>query len=1321
MGRGRPKGSTNSSGHSAGGRRPGSGPKVKNPAKAEVLGKRKGPQTNNEKTTSSSQQRKPTPEPSQSRSPSPSTTDPEVSDHDRESSQKLGLEPVPQTITPVNYHPLFRKQISAQVASQSTATPTEPRLPHVPVIIPEDLDNPNNASIPSDLVDSSKAAAHDSNISTTRANGTNSPDPEDTPVPEGVVKQFLENTRKAVEKQIDLHGQPDCYRVNQTFWITPPNRWFALQKPKSTSTAVGPELLYHPRVFVWVPDTLLPADFVFRCPTCGSGTLGKSVFSSFSDKNGFAGFSPSRWYLNQIYMDYMGHVKPHQDQAMAAVSATLVRWDRSYKAIKYIARLDGVRVFGSLWTMTNEHEQVRQMLFTPTDHLYHIEQPLRDVVRSLHEHGHEPISFLWTDNVAADRQFAERVIPTLRVGVNSDSTTSSIALPPATIPNDLNVHLASSLHLIDLACSSIMSNVGDETTDQKIVVGFSIEWDWQASKAGHFPAAMMQISLNTSVNLLQIYHIQKPEHVPESLKALLLSKRVLKVGYHVQGNLDLLSLLWELRSSPEQKINSKATGWIDLGALAKSKGLIPHAAVSFRQISEAILRRNLDDQQDVRCSDWCRPDISDDQRQYAVRNAWVSLAIYKAIVDRPPAGARLAQIGLPGKKVTVRNGDMSVAHGFFAVQPTKIAVTESDPDTKYITISRTRRAVITIQEILTPSFICHYHDRALEDMGRPPFDIAVDLNSLIAREEYTIHPLPPVHNSENSTAMDVDSEAEGLEAPISESHDSPLMDSEPEDFESESESDQSDAEFPAALDSEDFAQNTVMDVDEFNDPETDALISAYEDPLDAPPHANHPLIQPSDDSAPKPTRTFQDVWHLMGRVTKKIEKRHSLGKQFARWLRDAMLIPDKIDKAQVEAVLKRSGIIWNQAVRSRPDWVWARVRRYIPPPDVLEPILKKLFKTHADLRCSQHKIRLFEEGTHHAAEALLSDVRKGWVSDPAGVALYNKLRIDGNGLTVWHCDRGSNSLEGGVHRPVRDRFGSLGASVEMSVALLSDFCYRKNVESGSRHKEGVEYNGHYDPWIEDDIDIVYQSLPFDTPRKTRPGYVNVSLFKPTHESFILTKLPQDVCDEYDIPRNPETTSNSGLVPSLPLVDLSGARTNRYKFLASAQNIKFALTPIHTNQEYALFNKALRTGGPFAAANGKPDFKKMALWWSSKVNGNNVFYKMKEHLQSHFKTWNAVRVEMTTLQLTENDREEFMEVIQSEGHTSLVLDESYSPVRACSAEAHAEAATAGGGRVPWWKCGKMVSVSAAALTGSLLSAHMPECTFTRAWDNLVFSI
>ncbi|KAJ6595714.1 hypothetical protein DFH09DRAFT_1072657 [Mycena vulgaris] len=249
----------------------------------------------------------------------------------------------------------------------------------------------------------------------------------------------------------------------------------------------------------------------------------------------------------------------------------------------------------------------------------------------------------------------------------------------------------------------------------------------------------------------------------------------------------------------------------------------------------------------------------------------------------------------------------------------------------------------------------------------------------------------------------------------------------------------------------------------------------------------------------------------------------------------------------------------------------SRKRRFILPPDVLEPVLVTLFKPHADLKCHRKK---FNAECHKAAALMIGDVRKGWVS---GVALYNILRTNEKAFQYTTASE-----------PIRLTQWYFRA-VEMTVALLSDFCYRKNVESGSQHRDEVVYDGHYDPWIEDDIDIVYQSVPFDSPRQTLPGYINVSLFKPTEERFIISELPQKIRDDYNIPPHDHPILNQHILQR-PLVDLSGARTDRYTHLSTAQNTKFALVPIHTNEEYRLFNReALK----FIPADGQPDFKGMA--------------------------------------------------------------------------------------------------------------------------------
>ncbi|KAJ7829618.1 hypothetical protein B0H13DRAFT_2679789 [Mycena leptocephala] len=568
-----------------------------------------------------------------------------------------------------------------------SAQPTLRHVPNIPELIPPEITPEAITPNPLDFL-SHSASPVDSDIS---LDDVGDQPAEDTPNPGGAVENYLDRRLKEIMHQTRGNSRPQCYK-DGTFWIRPPNNWFILDdsykcpnafkvtspgtcessnapnspnardanSPRDATDSSGPEGLYYPPIFVWLPTLLVPPDFNINCVFCGkdimtdsgwnsnpvarrvvdldscyyiltrrvkcrkncqkscnlynakvleqfppllrnqfpaflthrSGidkrlmTLIRSTiaqgltpntwervlrelhirnhdlshrdylnalkahapqtlpsqltpFSSFSDKEGYAGFSPSRWYISKVYVEYMSYIKPHHDQAMSAVPLTIGKMDQSYKVIKYLARMEGNRVFGSLWTITNEFEQIRQMILTPTRHLTHVERPLRDIMKSLHKHGHQPISLLWTDNVRADHQFVERVVPTLRVNVDHETTDGGRKYQLAAVPDTLKIRLASSISLIDESCRSILSDLEQANTDTKAFVGFSIEWDWQASKAGHFPAALMQIAISDFVYLFQIYHICRPNLVPESLKILLFSKQVIKVGHHVQGNLDI--------------------------------------------------------------------------------------------------------------------------------------------------------------------------------------------------------------------------------------------------------------------------------------------------------------------------------------------------------------------------------------------------------------------------------------------------------------------------------------------------------------------------------------------------------------------------------------------------------------------------------------------------------------------------------------------------------------------------------------------------------------------------------------------------------------
>jgi hypothetical protein len=116
-------------------------------------------------------------------------------------------------------------------------------------------------------------------------------------------------------------------------------------------------------------------------------------FSEFKDKDGYAGFYPSCWYINNVYMDYMEHIRPILDQCMAALTGYVIKWDHSFKLSKYLMKLDGVVTFAALFTLVNEIEQIRYQAFVPTKSLSHIQAGLEAMVKSLKDHGlAEPVS-----------------------------------------------------------------------------------------------------------------------------------------------------------------------------------------------------------------------------------------------------------------------------------------------------------------------------------------------------------------------------------------------------------------------------------------------------------------------------------------------------------------------------------------------------------------------------------------------------------------------------------------------------------------------------------------------------------------------------------------------------------------------------------------------------------------------------------------------------------------------------------------------------------------------------------------------------------------
>ena len=99
---------------------------------------------------------------------------------------------------------------------------------------------------------------------------------------------------------------------------------------------------------------------------------------------------------------------------------------------------------------------------------------------------------------------------------------------------------------------------------------------------------------------------------------------------------------------------------------------------------------------------------------------------------------------------------------------------------------------------------------------------------------------------------------------------------------------------------------------------------------------------------------------------------------------------------------------------------------------------------------------------------------------------------------------------------------------------------------------------------------------------------------------------------------------------LHLSKLKAKQKDVYAYLANAQHTKFAVTPIHTAEEFKLFHQSVSVGGEFSVPNSKPNFDLMAAWWSSKADRITIFYKLHEHLANHYKTWLEQRKEIESM-------------------------------------------------------------------------------------------
>ncbi|KNZ75180.1 hypothetical protein J132_04665 [Termitomyces sp. J132] len=809
-------------------------------------------------------------------------------------------------------------------------------------------------------------------------------------------------------------------------------------------------------------------------------------FLSFEDQsdNGFHGFTPSGQWLRDVYDDVMEGHRDTLNQHTAMLPGRVCAIDHSHKIAKHVFKVNGVSIFTALLTVTNENGEICVCLFVATKSHSQYAEVLRNMSRDLTLYGHSQPELFYTDNMQ-DKGMLEHIFTSLLDKVTPIEKYSH--LPNFSLPHSCTPQILNSASEINNAIRGILNDLPTPSESQlggKIVVGFDSEWNMDTSPSGHIvghgPPAVVQIAYKNQVFILQIGEMLSRKKLPYELLNFLKDHRL---AIAAGEDLDTFQ------------------GGLDLASFAKQRLLITNARISLAELTAVILGKCLSKNQTERISsNWSDQELTADQTQYAACDAYACLCLFHKISESPePTPLSLTSkltesIGQPVLIMTTDNKKIA-ARGTISK-----AIIHSSFDNINFTPTR---IVVSVHEVNIPATIMTQHRRQpLSSMGSVPFDVVVHRSHIWTLDTVSEH----------------DSQALIQSISASLPHSLPLMGNSTVNSQ-DSDSFQLNPDFLDPMASETSPSDDTAPIGE--------LLSSNSD-LDSTNHTSEPSLNNSQISESRDphsvnlgsetlgphnlesnsfirSRVLKDVFHVFNMLY--ISWTHGLRVAFAQTLCDALFVPHPDDKAHIESWLRMQDLSWDDMLRFNPTWLWRRCRCTIPPPEILFPLVHDVFMTWGALKDARTQLPLFNDSAWKTAKNILELIRNGFISDPPGIPLYYIIGLDMNGLPIYRCIWGTNSVKGGVHTHLRTMLPSCGASVHHMVTCLLDFILHHNLLVGTFNTTGKKYIGHDSIWLLNEIQELEITLTTAHP-STSPlelSFVNGNLYQQTTEATCISR------------------------------------------------------------------------------------------------------------------------------------------------------------------------------------------------------------------------
>jgi hypothetical protein len=687
---------------------------------------------------------------------------------------------------------------------------------------------------------------------------------------------------------------------------------------------------------------------------------------------------------------------------------------------------------------------------------------------------------------------------------------------------------------------------------------------------------------------------------------------------------------------------------IELGAFARDRDAVARDNVSLETLVEVVLKESMNKSNDIRCSNWSRSILSEEQIEYAAMDVIKVLHVHHLLQKLPDLSYRMnPRDATPGRMVDIvpphqRNNRRMPLHGYVVgdlaarggigliVRKTNLTYPQANITPSHASATIGETVVVKVQQVLAPALMIPGHKidgkrACFSDFGDSDFEIILPLSMLRPHEETQdirvyqpriTSPSPnrritrpsmqqketvPTLPATAALTLSIDSDSDNEE-----DDDVRVVDTLDDVAASLEDLLLEDDASGKALSSDASQERLIQHLNAIEESELRAELAANGSRDDLQVLFSEHLHDIPDDLSYAFSAVLGDTYHAIARC--QIPIRHEYKKAYSVAMMQAFFVWDETQLNKVMKALadktKMSTQDIDNLIYFKPRYFQQRVARVVPPSKQLYYRVRAVYATFGTKIDSKTKQPLFNDKAWSKANNVLLEIAKGYYSDPPFFNFYRykidrcgNIKRDEHGIPLILCSRGTNMVEN-LHKSYSTTF-RFACGFELGNCMLAERRHRHNINQAERRLALYPRVGHFDPWLVDELQNLVESIHG---KVLYPTWINASDFRGTDESFVTVAIHDKELHDALAMRAAELDLNT--------IHLSADKA----FLCQQMGITLPFLPVHGPDEYRLFSKLLLT------TEGKFNEYDIALTWTKYVDGKTVFPKIPAQLRSYFKHW-----------------------------------------------------------------------------------------------------